>query len=106
MRIAELGGSDAKGIVARDIFVFNADPQGGEGALQRDGVVPRLANDLAARGMKLDPAIFKRAGRSSGATQQDRGSHVSCAAPCSSARLTILRWVRRFFSGPMWSIIS
>jgi pilus assembly protein CpaF len=63
MRIAELGGSDAKGIVARDIFVFNADPHGGDGAFSATGVVPRLANDLAARGMKLDPAIFKRAGR-------------------------------------------
>ena len=63
MRIAELGGSDAKGIVARDIFVYSADPQGGEGAHSASGVVPRLANDLATRGMKLDPAIFKRAGR-------------------------------------------
>lgn len=66
MRIAELGGSDAKGIVARDIFVFNADANqgGGEGGgFSATGVVPRIANDLAARGMKLDPAIFKRAGR-------------------------------------------
>jgi pilus assembly protein CpaF len=66
VRIAELGGSDAKGIVARDIFVFNADAaqaSGGEGGFSATGVVPRLANELAARGMKLDPAIFKRAGR-------------------------------------------
>jgi len=63
MRIAELGGSDAKGIVARDLFVFTADPQGGEGTFSATGVVPRLATDLAARGMKLDPAMFKRAGR-------------------------------------------
>ena len=65
VRIAELGGSDAKGIVARDIFVFSADAAqgGGEGGFSATGVVPRLANELAARGMKLDPAIFKRAGR-------------------------------------------
>ena len=63
LRIAELGGSDAKGIVARDIFVHSADPQGGDGQFSATGVVPRLANDLAARGMKLDPATFKRAGR-------------------------------------------
>jgi pilus assembly protein CpaF len=65
MRIAELAGSDAKGIVARDIFVFNADANqasGGEGAFSASGFVPRLANDLTARGMKLDPAMFKRAG--------------------------------------------
>lgn len=63
MRIAELGGADAKGIVARDVFVFNADPQSGDGTFSATGVVPRIANDLAARGMKLDPAMFKRAGR-------------------------------------------
>jgi pilus assembly protein CpaF len=66
MRIAELGGSDAKGIVARDIFTFAPDAnQGGgsEGSFSATGVVPRLATDLATRGMKLVPAIFKRAGR-------------------------------------------
>jgi pilus assembly protein CpaF len=64
-RIAELGGSDAKGIVARDIFTFAADANaaGGDGSFSATGVVPRLATDLATRGMKLDPAIFKRAGR-------------------------------------------
>jgi pilus assembly protein CpaF len=60
MRIAELGGSDAKGIVARDVFVWSADPQGGEGAHGATGVVPRIANDLASKGAKLDASIFKR----------------------------------------------
>jgi pilus assembly protein CpaF len=62
-RIAELGGADAKGIVARDLFVFNSDPAGGDGSFSATGVVPRIANELAARGMKLDGAMFKRAGR-------------------------------------------
>ncbi|MBX3222870.1 MAG: CpaF family protein, partial [Labilithrix sp.] len=62
-RIAELGGADAKGIVARDLFVFNADPAGGEGSFSATGVVPRIANELAARGMKLDASLFKRSGR-------------------------------------------
>ena len=62
-RIAELGGADAKGIVARDLFVFNADPSGGDGSFSATGVVPRIANELAARGMKLDASLFKRAGR-------------------------------------------
>jgi len=62
-RIAELGGADAKGIVARDLFVFNADPGGGDGSFSATGVVPRIANELAARGTKLDPSLFKRAGR-------------------------------------------
>ena len=60
-RISELSSEATKGIVARDIFVFNTDPQGGEGGFSATGVVPRLANDLAARGMKLDPGLFKRA---------------------------------------------
>jgi pilus assembly protein CpaF len=63
MRVAELGGSDAKGIVARDVFLWAADPQGGEGSFGATGVVPRIANDLAARGIKLDPGMFKRPGR-------------------------------------------
>jgi pilus assembly protein CpaF len=63
MRVAELGGADAKGIVARDIFVYAADAQSGEGSFSATGVVPRIANDLAARGMKLDASMFKRAGR-------------------------------------------
>jgi pilus assembly protein CpaF len=62
-RIVELGGADAKGVVARDLFVFNTDPTGGDGSFSATGVVPRIANELAARGMKLDGAIFKRAGR-------------------------------------------
>jgi pilus assembly protein CpaF len=59
LRIAELAGSDAKGVVARDLFVLSADGTG-EGAYAATGTVPRLANDFAARGVKLDGAIFKR----------------------------------------------
>ena len=62
-RIAELGGSDNKGIVARDVFLWSPDPQGGDGSHSATGVVPRLSTDFAAKGMKLDPALFKRAGR-------------------------------------------
>ena len=62
-RIAELGGSDNKGIVVRDVFLWTPDPQGGDGSHSATGVVPRLSGDFAAKGMKLDPALFKRAGR-------------------------------------------
>lgn len=62
MRIAELGGSDAKGVVARDVFVFTPDG-GTEGTHGPTGVVPRLSGELASRGVKLDGALFKRAGR-------------------------------------------
>ncbi|MBX3199994.1 MAG: CpaF family protein [Labilithrix sp.] len=61
-RIAELGGVDAKGIVARDLFVFNADAAG-DGSFSATGVVPRISNELAARGTKLDASLFKRSGR-------------------------------------------
>jgi pilus assembly protein CpaF len=59
LRVAELGGSDAKGVVTRDLFVLSADGTG-EGAYAATGVVPRMANDFAARGVKLDGGVFKR----------------------------------------------
>lgn len=62
-RVAELGGADAKGIIVRDLFAFTADTQGAEGSFNATGVVPRIANELAARGIKLDAAMFKRSQR-------------------------------------------
>jgi pilus assembly protein CpaF len=59
LRVAELAGGDGKGVVARDLFVLSADGTG-EGAYVATGTVPRLANDFAARGVKLDGAVFKR----------------------------------------------
>lgn len=58
MRIAELGSESAKGLVSRDLFVFTPDTN--DGSFSATGVVPRLANELAARGTKLDPALFKK----------------------------------------------
>ncbi len=58
-RIAELAGGDAKGVATRDLFVLSADGTG-EAAFAATGTVPRLANDLAARGVKLDGGVFKR----------------------------------------------
>jgi len=57
-RIAELAGSDAKGVVARDIFTAPMDgPDSGHVAT---GVVPRVANEFAARGIRMDPNLFKK----------------------------------------------
>ena len=51
-------------IVARDVFVFNSDPgAANDESFSTTSVIPRIANDLTARGMKLDAAMFKRAGR-------------------------------------------
>ena len=57
MRIAELGGSDGKGVVVRDLYTF--DPSG-EGGFVATGTVPRMVADLALKGVKVDPAIFKK----------------------------------------------
>jgi pilus assembly protein CpaF len=54
-RIAELSGTDARGIVLRDVFSLSA-----EGEMTATGVTPKIANDLIARGAKLDTSIFKR----------------------------------------------
>jgi pilus assembly protein CpaF len=59
LRIAELSGSDAKGVVSRDLFVLSADGTG-EGAYVPTGTVPRLMGDFAARGVKVDGNLFKR----------------------------------------------
>jgi pilus assembly protein CpaF len=58
LRVAELAGTDERGIVARDLFVLGDGA--GEAAYASTGVVPRLANDFAARGVRLDAAIFRR----------------------------------------------
>jgi pilus assembly protein CpaF len=56
VRVAELAGSDAKGVVARDLFTSTED-----GSFAATGVVPRAVTDFAARGVKVDPNLFKRA---------------------------------------------
>jgi len=58
LRVAELAGGDAKGIVAHDLFMGHVD-QEGQWAFSATGATPRLARELAARGGRLDMAIFK-----------------------------------------------
>jgi pilus assembly protein CpaF len=59
LRVAELSGSDPKGVSVRDVFVLSTDGAG-DGAYVATGAVPRIANDFAARGVKMDGAMFKR----------------------------------------------
>ena len=59
LRVAELAGSESKGIATRDLFVSSADGTG-DGAYTATGTVPRFASEFAARGVKLDPNLFKR----------------------------------------------
>jgi pilus assembly protein CpaF len=63
LRLAELGGSDEKGVILRDIFTFASEGAQGDGSFAVSGVVPRVVVEFAARGVKVDPSIFKRAGR-------------------------------------------
>jgi pilus assembly protein CpaF len=64
IRLAELGGSDGKGVVARDVFTFVTEGAAtGDGTFAVSGVVPRVVGEFAARGVKVDPNIFKRVGR-------------------------------------------
>ena len=63
MRIAEFQASDA-GLIGRDVFTFVVERTalGGtvEGSFVATGHVPRIAEDLGARGSPLDSAIFRR----------------------------------------------
>lgn len=58
-RISELAGSDPKGIATKDVFVWTGG--GGDAAFAPTGTLPRIAGELAARGVKLDASLFKRA---------------------------------------------
>ena len=57
-RVSELAGADPKGIVSRDIFLA-ADGSAGDSHLAT-GVVPRVVNEFAMRGVRVDTNLFKK----------------------------------------------
>jgi pilus assembly protein CpaF len=59
LRIAEIAGTDAKGVATRDLFISNLD-LAGDASFVVTGATPRLAADFAARGVRLDAALFRR----------------------------------------------
>jgi pilus assembly protein CpaF len=63
VRLAELR-SGGQGTTVRDVFTFSyhRTAAGGsiEGSFYASGTVPRIVEDLAARGMPLDTSIFRR----------------------------------------------
>jgi len=62
-RIAELDGADVNGVVARDIFVATQDASSSDSntpGFVSTGARPQLLQSFAARGIKLDEALFKR----------------------------------------------
>lgn len=64
VRIAEPAGVESGEIVTRDIFTFSVErlATGGsvEGTFQATGVAPRVVNDMAARGIRIDSGVFSR----------------------------------------------
>jgi pilus assembly protein CpaF len=58
-RVSELAGADPKGIVSRDIFLAS-DGSSGESHVAT-GVVPRVVNEFAMRGVRVDTNLFKKA---------------------------------------------
>jgi len=67
MRVAEFSLAQGSPLDLRDIFTFTVErtAAGGtvEGSFHPTGVVPRIAEDLVARGVALDLSIFKRTTR-------------------------------------------
>lgn len=51
-RVAELEGSDGRGIVTRDLFVLSTNGAG-EPSYRATGVSPRIVQDFGARGIKM-----------------------------------------------------
>jgi pilus assembly protein CpaF len=66
LRVAELG-VEGNRVAIRDIFTFTVErtAAGGaiEGTFSPTGVVPGILEDLAARGVPVDPSIFRRHSR-------------------------------------------
>ena len=57
VRVSELAGADPKGIVSRDIFLAS---DGGTESHVATGVVPRVVNEFATRGVRVDTNLFKK----------------------------------------------
>jgi hypothetical protein len=57
--VAELAGGDQTGVVTRDVFLSSGE--GSQETFAATGMTPRLVHEFAARGIKLDAALFKRA---------------------------------------------
>jgi pilus assembly protein CpaF len=61
-RVSELDVAERAGgitLTPRDIFVLQNDASG-ESALTATGVIPKVKDDLAARGVRLDAALFRK----------------------------------------------
>jgi pilus assembly protein CpaF len=62
VRVAELEGSDDRGVLARDVFVLSSNGDG-DAAYAASGISPRMAHDFGARGVKVDGLASKGSGK-------------------------------------------
>ncbi len=64
LRVAEPAGVEGGSVELRDLFVFSFErtASGGamEGSFHATGVIPTVAEDLSARGLSLEPALFRK----------------------------------------------
>lgn len=64
LRVAELSGTTAEEIWLQDIFTFSVERTAAEGAVEgsfnASGIVPKIAAELASRGLEIDQAVFSR----------------------------------------------
>jgi len=64
LRVAELSGTTAEEIWLQDIFTFSVERTAAEGAVEgsfnASGTVPKIAAELASRGLEIDQAVFSR----------------------------------------------
>ena len=58
-RVSELELVDGKPLLVKDVFVCQTEAVG-EAAFAATGVVPRLKDELASRGVRVDASIFKK----------------------------------------------
>jgi pilus assembly protein CpaF len=92
LRVAELGVEGGK-VAIRDIFTFTVErtAAGGaiEGTFSPTGVVPGILDDLAARGVTIDPTIFRRHAKSDSAESSAQpGASPRPASPAPDAGFT------------------
>jgi pilus assembly protein CpaF len=89
LRVAELA-ADGGRVALRDIFTFTVERTAAGGALEGTfsptGVVPGLLEDLAARGIPVDPSLFRRHISYAGGLPQPPGDSTPLGSPRSAAQ--------------------
>ncbi|MCU0682605.1 MAG: FHA domain-containing protein [Polyangiaceae bacterium] len=87
LRVVEFNAG-ASSIETRDVYAFTAERAGaggtGDGTFQPSGHVPRVVEDLRARGVTIDASLFNAAFRSSGVAGRQGNSPLTRRLPALS----------------------